>query len=137
MAKYPEVEKILADAAFTRDKALQALDALQFPIAIHLILLFSFPQSETAKGWRVELNGWRLALVRKSEGKKGSKNLKYSTLENGIWEEPLGEDHDRVARLKEIRKDKGLEVPSLEPRLDEFKKFVYRFIDSVFQDFEF
>jgi len=136
--KYPALSSIIeADMAFNKDKALKALDAFQFRIAIHLILMFSFPASDETRGWLKELNAWRKTLARKSHGKKGARNLKHKILLNGIWEEPLGEPGDRAYRIKEIHEEKGILVPSLEPRLKDFRKFVELYISAIESDVPF
>jgi hypothetical protein len=127
----------LEDQAFHRSEAIQRLESLQFEIAIHLILLFSFPIGRESRGWLKELNAWRSSLVRVSKGKKGSPNLNHTLLVKAIWRQPLEEESDRIYRLKEIYRDKGIIVPTLEENVKEFKAFVMRYISAIETDVPF
>lgn len=130
-------EIALADLAFDRKKALSTLDALQMPIALHLILVFAFPGARERRGWLRELNAWRRELVRKNKGRRGRRNYSRDTLVTGIWEEPLGEGPDRQLRIREILEEKELRVPNFENRLPKFKKLVRQFIRAVEEETEF
>lgn len=133
-SKARQVIKKLSEQANSKKRAIDKLDAHQFNIAIHLILLFSFPKGENARGWKKELNAWRRELIRFNNGKGPKDNFSSAMLRKAFWIEPLEEPSDRAMRIKEILQDKNIVVPSLEDRVDEFKLFVFSYIDSIIND---
>ena len=116
---------------FGRAKALERLDGLQLQIARHLVLLFAMPESPDATGWLNELKAWRQELSALNRGKKGTDNLKFSTLKKALWEEPFEEPGDRAQRIREIYQNKGILISSLEDRVPALKDFVFKFISAV------
>lgn len=125
------------DDAFERATATRKLDGLQLPIARHLVLLFSLPESDDYEGWLNELRAWRQELSAVLRGKKGTVNLKYDVLKKAIWTEPFEEPGDRAQRIKEIAANKKILLPQLEDRLPEFKALVEKYISSIISDTEF
>ncbi len=127
----------LIEDAFDRKTAHASIRAYQEPIADHLLLLFCLPRHSARSGWTRELNAWRKAIVRKNVGKSGKPNLSATDLARALWEEPLSTDEDRAVRLKQLRDDKGLNLPLKIQDLPSFRSFVAKFIHSILENEQF
>jgi hypothetical protein len=66
--------------AFHRGHAVTALEELALIIAIHCVLVSSYPNSSARQHWEAELDGFRKTLRRLNRGKKGKQNFTLDLL---------------------------------------------------------
>jgi len=119
-------------SAFLRSAALQKLSNLQIPIAEHLFKVTHYPAHEAYTGWIKELRAWNGQLRLLHKGKKGSGNYTRKTLWQALWEEPLGEEADRIEIAAQLTNDGFAEVPIDEKKLRaQVEKFVADVLDKT------
>ena len=87
--------------AYTRKQALRKLEELHLKITEHVLRLVLWPQSTDASHWKIELDAWKNTLIKYNRGKqKSGVNYCRETLEEWLWENPLGTEGDRNTSLK-------------------------------------
>lgn len=93
--------------AMRRSDAVQTLEAMAWIIAVHAVLVASYPENQDANHWRGELNGFVKTLRRYHKGKGGRKNYTMDMLTDELFA-ALAENDENEAIAMHIE-EKGLD----------------------------
>jgi ribosomal protein L29 len=127
------MEKVYA-MSFTRQKALERLDALSLEISEHLFKLVLLPKHQSVPHWQHELKTWRRNLTRCNNSKAKKPNYNKATLKQYLFKEPLGTKADLDILKKILEDEYSLQIKTIPDLASKLEKKMDAYIDSILKN---
>ncbi len=106
----------LFENALQRKEGLKNIADLSFRLAEHMVLLEHCPEATCRKHWKDEVDAWLDRMYEQTRIKKKAQIARGGLVE-AIWEGPLGEYEDYLARYKAAKRKEEKERKHSEPEL--------------------
>lgn len=114
--------------AFQRGQAVTHLENLSLIIAIHCVMVASYPENEAINHWNGELDGFIKTLKRYNRGKKGRSNFNLALAEEIISEHVT--DPDDQEAIEAYIHEKGLDSEKID--WEKSKTTISGFVFKIF-----